>query len=646
MTIAQQNQIRQMYEQNLRLLSPWLKETVEKIGEEELWKRIEVTYNEDGCPVCRYRRDGRRFHVTGEHPVRQAQEWGKTVPGQGTGAYFVYGCGFGYALFELFAHKAPNTLVVVFEEDICLFKAMLYYFDLAPIMKTGKIVFLVGGSEYFSRALDELFFSVVFFNCTSPAVVFTYAAQRNFKAQYLEIHRYVFKQLGMLVFYIGNDHQDNLLGMKNLLANAGEILRNPYIGCLKNRYKGFPAFIVSNGPSLDKNIQKLKEIQGRGLILSVESAIVPLTKNGIIPDILTIVERTKYTYLYHFKDRAYSPEISLLCLALVDKRVFPAFSGERIPIFRSGEAINQWINRYIGDGSSIDAGANVSHLALELAVYLGADPIVFVGQDFAYGPDEATHSKDAFYAQEKGHRAQKVLRSIPAVYLEGNDGTMLKSNRLWSDFKTGLEFKIARCPEHLFLNATEGGAKIQGTVCIPLDAAIQSYCKKSLPYRVNRLVAENRKQINAEERRERLSGLKKSAGEYAAQFRALAQKTNRARLECCKMIRLSKENSEKYRGLLEETYLNNIRLFYGLLDDSLICSFCQQTMAVYFYLMNRLGKIDTPEKITEMLRIQQSFLNDLSAIGQSVSVHMENAERNLRSLSDHLEIYGGIQGDL
>jgi hypothetical protein len=179
-----------------------------------------------------------------------------------------------------------------------------------------------------------------------------------------------------------------------------------------------------------------------------------------------------------------------------------------------------------------------------------------------------------------------------------------------------------------------------------LDAAIRKYCKKSLPYRVNRLVAENRKQINAEERRERLSGLKKSAGEYAARFRALAQKTNRARLECCRMIRLSKENSEEYRGLLEETYLNNIRLFYGLLDDSLICSFCQQTMAVYFYLMNRLGKIDTPEKITEMLRIQQSFLNDLSAIGQSVSVHMEDAERNLRSLSDHLETYGGIQGDL
>jgi hypothetical protein len=642
MTIAQQDQIRQMYEQNLRLLSPWLQETVEKIGEEELWGKISVTYNEEGCPVCRYHRDGRSFSITGEHPIRQAEDWGKTVPEQGTGAYFIFGCGFGYALFDLFVHKAPNTLAIVFEQDICLFKAMLYYFDFTPIIQTGKIVFIIGDSDYFANAFESLFYSVVFLNCTSPAVAFTYAAQRNFKEQYLKIYDYIFRQLEILAFYIGNDHQDNIIGLKNLLANTKEVLRNPYISCLKDQYKGFPAFVVSNGPSLDKNIQKLKKIQGRGLIISVESAIVPLTKNGIIPDILTIVERTKYTYLYHFKDRTYSPEIALLCLALVDKQVFPSFPGEKIPIFRSGEAINEWVNQYLGDGSSIDAGANVSHLALELAVHLGAEPVIFVGQDFAYGPDEATHSKDAFYAQEKEHRAQKFLKSLPDVYLEGNNGTMLKSNRLWSDFKTGLEQKITHYSERVFLNATEGGAKIQGTVCKTLEEAIREYCISPLPHRVTQLVAENRKTIDTAERRQRLAGLFKSAEEYAARFRTLAQETNSARLKCCEMIRLAKVDSEKHHEILEETYQNNIKMFYGILRDRLVCSFCQHIMSAYFYQMNRLGKIDKPEKIAEMLEIQRSFLSDLNIIVQSVSVDMEDAAEELRDLSDELS-RGGME---
>jgi len=637
MIIAKENETKEMFHKNIQLLSPWLKESVLKIDDVELWSKVKIIYTNEGYPICRYCEEDRNFQVTSVDPIKEAEQWCKTTSVQGKGAIFVYGSGFGYHLFEIFKQKQPHALVVIFEQNIYLFAAMLHYFDLEPIIKTEKVVFLIGDIEYFARAFDHLFFSIAFANCTSPAIIFTPTAQRNFKHIYMKIHKYVFFQLGLYVFYIGNDHLDNLVGLHNLLGNIKEIVLNPYISCLKDKYKGFPAFIIANGPSLDKNIHELKKIQDNGLIISTESAIIPLTKNDIKPNILTIIERTKYTYTYHFENIQYPDDISLLCLGLVDKKVYPSFNGARIPIFRNQEAINQWINKYIGDGSALDAGANVSHLALELAVYLGANPIVFVGQDYAYGPEGSTHSKDAVYLQDKGKRAREILKSKPIVYVESNEGSMISSNQLWTDFKKGLEGKIATHSSKTIINATEGGAKIKGTKYHKLEYVIEKYCKESISYPVNRLINDNKNRLSITERKEGLIKLIESIHEYVRLFRNLSRKASKGKLKCREMIRLSrKEDKDKYLNIFEESYNNNINTYQLFIKDDLSRCFAQQVIFVYFYLMNRLGIVDTPEKITEIFEIQHDFFHNLNIVCQSVSVHLEDAIEPLENLLEEL----------
>ncbi|WP_283610659.1 motility associated factor glycosyltransferase family protein [Faecalispora anaeroviscerum] len=621
-----------MYEKNLELLTPWLKESVKAIDEEELWEKIEVTYNAEGYPVCRYHQDGLCFHITSKHPVQEAEIWAKTIQQQGSTEVFLYGTGFGYALFQLFEQKMPHTLVIVFEQNIYLFKAMLYYFDLSPIIQTQKISFFVGDSPQFKKAFEKLFYSLIFFSTTYPTVAFTLPAVRNFKKEYLEIHRYIFRELSLLTSYIGNDHQDNMIGLRNLMRNTKEVLKNPYLSCLKDQYRNVPAFIISNGPSLDLSLSQLKKIQGRGLIICVESAIVPLTKNGINPDVLAVVERTKYTYLYHFEHRNYSPDIALLSLALVDPRVYPSFGGEIIPIFRKGEELNRWFNQSLGDMSALNAGSNVSHLALDVATYLGADPIIFVGQDFAYGPEGVTHSKDAVSSQEKGKRARDILHSIPTVYVEGNNGEMIPSNQLWLNFRLGLEHIIAEQPENHFYNATEGGAKIRGTERGKLSDLIEQYCTQPLPVRVNELIAEKKADLSIADRRTRLEKFLEEVQRYAALFRSLASEMNLRRLESETMLRLcAAADHEKHSAILDETYQRNIAAFYQYAKDNLCRSFFQQLICAYFYLMNRLGNIDTQEKRVQIFNIQGQLYHDLSVVSQSLSVSLEEAEEDLNA---------------
>lgn len=636
--IAKENERKEIFKKNLQLLTPWLREIILQIDEEELWKRIEINYNDEGHPICIYHEENKSFKINSERPLIEAETWCKAINMKGSGAVFLYGSGFGYSLFEVFSKKQPHTIVVLFEQNIYIFAAMLYYFDLEPIINTQKIAFLIGDIHQFSKVLNILFSSIIFANCTSPTIAFSLVAQRNFKEKYIEIHKHVFSQLGLFVFYIGNDHLDNLIGLHNLLYNMKEIILNPYISDLKDKFKDVPAFIVANGPSLDKNIHQLKKVQNKGLIISTESAIIPLIKNRIKPDILTIIERTKYTYTYHFENIKYPEDISLICLGIVDKNVFPSFNGAKIPVFRSQEAINQWINRYVGDGSAINAGANVSHLALEIAIYLGANPIVFVGQDYAYGSDGKTHSKDAVYSHEKGKRAREILKSKPIVCVEGNEGGMIPSNQLWVDFKRGLEMKIASYPEKVFINATEGGAKIKGSIYSKLDQVIEKYCVQKVPYGVHELIKDGKDKISILERKEGFKKFIKSVEEYSSIFRKLSREAVSRQMKCKDMLRLSQEKDiDNNYGVLEKTFKEHIDSYQLFIEDDLVRCFCQQVIFVYFYLLNSIGVIDSPDKIAKVFEIQHSFFYHLNVVCQSLSVYLEDAIEVLESLLVDLE---------
>lgn len=629
MKVAKPNETEAMYQKNFGLMTSWVRSALSEIPDGEVEKKVEVTYNEEGYPVCRYHRDGECFHITSEHPLREAETWVRSIRPQDSAEIFLYGCGFGYPLFELFRKKPPHTVVVVFEQDLCLFKAMLRYFDFSPLVMTKKLVFFIGDSSRFRKVFLDFFCSVVFFITTYPTVLFTFPSVRNFKKEYLKIHRDIFTDLSFLTSNIGNSHQDSMLGLRNLLANTGEILKSPYLSCLKGKYRGVPAFIISNGPSLDKSIPLLREIQGRGLMICSESAIVPLTKHGIKPDVLTVLERTKANYLDHFQGRHYSPDIALLALTMADPRIFSSFSGEKIPVFRQGEEMNCWFNARLGDGSELNAGSSVAHMATSAAIYLGADPIVFVGQDLAYGPGGVTHGKDAFVSKENRERVDKTLHSIPTVYVEGNNGEMIPSNQLWEDFRIGLENIVANCPERRFYNATEGGAKIRGTEWAELSGLIRQYCTEPLPEQVGKLIAEERAKLRAAEREEKSERINAELHRTASLFRNLADETNRKKLECDQMMLLCAEkDEEKYRDVLDHSYRENIDLFYRYMEDNLCRAFFQQLTCAYFYLINRLGEIDSQGKREQVFDLHRQFFHDLRVICQSLSVAFEEAARS------------------
>lgn len=92
-----------------------------------------------------------------------------------------------------------------------------------------------------------------------------------------------------------------------------------------------------------------------------------------------------------------------------------------------------------------------------------------------------------------------------------------------------------------------------------------------------------------------------------------------------------------YLDIFKNSFLKNNSFFFELFKNDIYRHFIQQEILANYYLMNRLGIINTKEKTTEIFRIQYNFFSYLNDVFQSVSVHMENAVEDLKSAFNELK---------
>ena len=226
---------------------------------------------------------------------------------------------------------------------------------------------------------------------------------------------------------------------------------------------------------MDKNIQHLKKAKGKALILCVDAALNSLLNAGIVPDLVASIERLELTAKFY--DRESIPnEMVFVGPNVVKDFVLNKF--ERI-IFtgRAGDALIRDFGGYIGF-NNLDIGGNVSNILVAFAEHLGCNPITFVGLDLAYtgGRTHTTGVSEALGEENMGGYTKKEA----IVYVKGQNGEMLETLEFFMHAKNWIEMNVARNSQHLFINATEGGAIIEGVQNQKLIDVINRYCLEDL----------------------------------------------------------------------------------------------------------------------------------------------------------------------
>lgn len=211
--------------------------------------------------------------------------------------------------------------------------------------------------------------------------------------------------------------------------------------------------VVAAGPSLDGNLDFLRENQGKKTIIAVGTVFKKLLELDILPDMVVISDPLKRTYrqIEGVEDQ----KVPLLLAMTAYWKFAAAYQGEKylIPL-KAVEELDNITEKY---EDAWDIGGTVTYLALEAAVRFKAENIFLVGVDLAY-PGGVTHASGTM------DRAQ--ISTDGLIPIEGCGGTTVYSNTVFISFRRDIEGLIANNPEISYYNMSNVGAKIAGTQTI------------------------------------------------------------------------------------------------------------------------------------------------------------------------------------
>lgn len=383
------------------------------------------------------------------------------------------GFGLGYHLYmflRYYANRLESKKILVFEEDISLFRLALEKVDMEEFIKHPDIYFFIGDEQEkaFFKIRREILAKDNHIYMRSIKIIPLPSHISLNPEYYMRAVNTVKNTSCQMMISAGNDPMDSLLGMENILGNLENIVSNPGINLLYDKFKGMPAVTVASGPSLNKNMHLLREIRDRALIVCCDASLLPLINRGIRPHIVVTMERTDGTDFFYEN----VPDFEGIYLAfcpLVRPRTFDSFKGKKIIVHRTFLQFD-WLQH---DKGQLLVGPSVANMAFTVAQKLGCDPIILTGQDLALAEDGDTHVHEMPFGEVDDYYHKDILE------VEGNDGNPVKTSKTWFIFRKAIEEDVNYYPG-LCINATEGGAKIRGTEIMRFEEAIEKYCQKKI----------------------------------------------------------------------------------------------------------------------------------------------------------------------
>jgi hypothetical protein len=268
--------------------------------------------------------------------------------------------------------------------------------------------------------------------------------------------------------------------VQNTLRNLPVIAASADVTALYDAFTGVPAIVVAAGPSLDRNIEQLRRVRDRALIIAVDTALRPLMDAGIQPEIVVAVDPSEVNGR-HLRNLPGPSDTWLVGEASLDPAAFEQFQGRTFTFAVSEHHPWPWL-RSIGLGrGGLRAWGSVITSAFDLALKAGCNPIVFAGADLAY-PGERPYCRGTIYEQDWATRvaAGESLADAWRTAIEGRatltasdvSGNPVATAAPLLAFRDWLVEQSTVSPDRSILNATEGGVLLGGRIeqCTLADA--------------------------------------------------------------------------------------------------------------------------------------------------------------------------------
>ncbi|MCM1495259.1 MAG: DUF115 domain-containing protein [Bacteroides sp.] len=375
----------------------------------------------------------RRYLHSNRNPLEEARIWAERNYQLEKEKYTLLGWGMGYHVRELLNLYSDMDLVVV-EPDIGILYYSLQYGDWRSVLE--KIT-LVWDPEY--QEIGALISAEREMLLYRPAIA-------HVKEQRL---RRLMNQIADRKAAIADAEIYFYQNIRENLQNCSF-----YVDEIRTRIKGKRVIIVAGGPSLDKNIEQLRERPDDVVVFAVGTVYKLLVKKKIPIDYVVISD----LWVYHQVEGIEGLEVPVLLLATADRRISRYYQGRTYLVCQQGHKMAADYAKENGC-TCYSSGGSVATLALDIAIRLEAAAIAFVGLDLAYYGTQM-HASGTKRAVFRGYEYQKE---------KAWDGKELNTSQTFLRFRNWMEERIRESDATMkVVDATEGGIVKKGFVPMTL----------------------------------------------------------------------------------------------------------------------------------------------------------------------------------
>lgn len=472
--------------------------------------RIRSGTAKNGQPIAAICEDDRDTWLYSRFdPDLEALRWAESLENaQQSDNLLLFGFGLGYhaaAVLQTF----PDKKLFIYEPDLDLFLTAIELVDLRPVLDHPQVALFAIGEEagVHERMLHEIL--------SHAKGSFSFAAPPVYRKWHSGLlQAFAEHARNTTLNYAANDHLYKRFRkewLENLFVNLGRNLHTRSFHGLRNVCLGVPAVIAGSGPSLGMEMDRLRSIRDRILLIAAGSAIQSLLRNGIEPDLIVSIDAGKANY------RVFSPfDVSHIPFLYVPMLKHSAILNDQSPwllhaYFDNDTLANELMQLDDDEDVVMESSATVTGTAIQAAVWLGCRDIVLIGQDFSY-PGDRMYAEGVSHVSEKSQKANVAKTDLLVRNVAGGQNRTDKSMLV---LKRSTESIMGRFPQVRFFNASQVGAVIEHTSMMPLGEVPGRLSASPLPAGWFKSLVQERAKPISEKRRVKIDG---RIERYAKQF--------------------------------------------------------------------------------------------------------------------------------
>lgn len=376
--------------------------------------------------------------------------------------YIFLGIGVGVHIHEIFK-KTDSMCTLIIEPNLEIFRLSLFTIDYSIFSKNNKKLFLSIDENIQERVFTLSNFSNFqeFMNYNVKHHLFSLEYEyllneiidyysHNFAASFS--YNSIIKIFSRTIKYMKNEYKF----FKSDLVEKNKPLKNKRI------------LVIGAAPSIDKQMDWIKQHQSKFLIMCTDKMILKLEKHSIIPDIVVSIDPLEIVAsFFKTKSKDFLKNSSIIFLSQQDKSVI-----------KEVEHLNFYFSQSIPISKDINYSfslPNVGTFGFALALFLGAKELYIAGSDSSFDPvskkvfadDTLDSNHDSFFGKQI--ECQNIISSEDIIEVKGNFEETIKSTRKLITYRNDYEsFILQNKKDFIGYNLSEG-AYIEGLTPLKID---------------------------------------------------------------------------------------------------------------------------------------------------------------------------------